>query len=335
LEVKIAHIAPRLSFGGGTEKFVIEVDKAMRGLGAQSRIYSASTSLRPDYLGDIAVSVPLGRRAVKDGCDALFFHQGQEAAMFFHNRHTLAYFHEAKYDLVTGPSGRAYTIFLREPARHCPQIICNSHYTASRIGAVLERDNIPVVYPGVSIDPEEQDGVSRPELFCYYHSRFHPRKNHNLLLEIFSGLPYQLHMTGGTWDQKFENYQQKVFQRASEMSNLHVRGNIDETRRKLLLAQAALFLFPARDEPFGLALLEAMASGKPIVALNSGATAEVLGDAGVLCDSSVDEWRRSIESLLSDHELRVSLGRKSIERAKLFPWTRTAREMIRLVEGWN
>jgi len=333
--VKVAHIAPRLSYGGGTERFVIEVDKAMRELGAQSRIYSATTSLRPDYLGDIAVALRLGRRAIRDGCDVLFFHQGQEAAMFFRNRGAFSYFHEAKYDLVTGASGRAYTIFLAEPARRCPQIICNSHYTASRIGAVLDRDDIPVVYPGISLDAEEPNGVSEHEPFCYYHSRFHPRKNHDFLLKIFSDLPYRLRMTGGTWDQKFESYQHEIFRNASGMANLLVKGDIDEATRRLFLAQAALFLFPARDEPFGLALLEAMAAGKPVVALNSGATSEVLGDAGVLCGSSVEEWRRSISLLLSDPDARVFLGRRSRERAKLFPWTRTAREMIKLAEGWN
>jgi glycosyltransferase involved in cell wall biosynthesis len=333
--VKIAHIAPRLTFGGGTERFVIEVDRAMRELGAQSQIYSATTSLRPDYLGDIAISTRLARKAVRERCDVLFFHQGQEAAIFFRNRAVFSYFHEAKYDLVTGPSGSAYRILLELPARRCPQIICNSHYTASRIGAVLDRDDILVVHPGVTLHPEEPNRGSENEAFCYYHSRFHPRKNHDLLLEVFSGLPYQLRMTGGTWDKKFGKYQQEVFRRASGMSNLHVTGDINEAMRKLFLAQAALFLFPARDEPFGLALLEAMGAGKPIVALNSGATAEVLGDTGVLCGYSVEEWRRSIALLLSDQELRLSLGRKSLERARLFPWNKTAKEMIELADGWN
>ena len=142
-------------------------------------------------------------------------------------------------------------------------------------------------------------------------------------------------MTGGTWDQKFESYQHEIFRNASGMANLLVKGDIDEATRRLFLAQAALFLFPARDEPFGLALLEAMAAGKPVVALNSGATSEVLGDVGVLCGSSVEEWRRSISLLLSDPDARVFLGRRSRERAKFFPWTRTAREMIKLAEGWN
>jgi glycosyltransferase involved in cell wall biosynthesis len=335
VKVKVAHIAPRLSYCGGTERFVVEVDKAMHELGAQSRIYSAKTSLRPDYLGDIAIALCLGRRAVKDGCDALFFHQGQEAAVFFRNRETFSYFHEAKYDLASSPSGSAYAILLGEPARRCPRIICNSHYTASRIGAMVDRDDMPVIYPGVDLGPEEANASSEHEPFCYYHSRFHPRKNQDFLLKIFSELPYGLRLTGGTWDRRFESYQRELFRSASGKTNLMVKGNIDEETRKLLLAQAALFLFPARDEPFGLALLEAMAASKPIVALNSGAASEVLGDAGVLCGSSVEEWRHSISLLLSDRDARSSLGQRSRERARLFPWTRTAREMIELAEGWN
>jgi glycosyltransferase involved in cell wall biosynthesis len=283
----------------------------------------------------MAVALPLGRRAVRDGCDILFFHQGHEASILFHNRGTFSYFHEAKYDLVTGPSGRAYGTFLREPARRCQRIICNSRFTASRIGAVLDRDDVQIVYPGVRLAREDLNGVSEHEQFCYYHSRFHPRKNQDFLVKIFSDLPYQLRMTGGTWDRKFQRYQQEIFRSAIGKPNLLVKGNIAEAERRLFLAQSALFLFPARDEPFGLALLEAMAAGKPIVALNSGATSEVLGDAGVLCGSSVEDWRGSISWLLSDPDARASLGRRSRERARLFSWTRTAEEMIKLAESWN
>lgn len=331
----MAHIAPRLRYGGGTERFVVEVDKAMRGLGVESQVYSAKTSLRPDFLGDIAVAVPLAKKAVRDGCDVLFFHQGQEVASVFGKRGGFAYFHEPKYDLVPGLGGRAYGVFLSEQARRCPRIVCNSHFTASRIGAVLDRDDIPVVYPGISFPPEDTNGVKDDEEFCYYNSRFHPRKNHEFLIEIFSGLPYRLRLTGGTWDRKFDWYQREIFRMAASKPNLVVRGDIDEATRRVFLAHAALFLFPARDEPFGLALLEAMAAGKSIVALNSGATSEVLGDAGILCSTSVEEWRRSIKRLLSNEDARRDLGRKSLERARSFSWTRTAREMIELAEKWN
>lgn len=307
----------------------------MRELGARSKIYSAMTAWRPDHLSDIAISIPLGRKAVKDGCDVLFFHQGQEAATLFRNRGTFSYFHEAKYDQLTGLVGRAYAILLEEPGRRCPQIVCNSHFTASRIGAALNKDDIPVIYPGVSLDSVEPDGVSEEDQFCYYHSRFHPRKNHELLLEIFSGFPYKLRMTGGTWDQKFDGYQKEIFHKAFGKPNLLVKGDIDEETRKLFLSNASVFLFPARDEPFGLALLEAMAAGKPIVALNSGATSEVLGDTGVLCGYSVEDWRRAITILLSDPKARRSFGHRSRERAKLFSWTKTAEQMIELAETWS
>lgn len=307
----------------------------MRELGEQSQVYSAKTMLRPDYLGDIVVAVNLARKALRAGCDVLFFHQGQEAASLFRSRRTFAYFHEAKYDLVPGPRGRAYGLFLGEPARRSLGIVCNSHFTASRIGAFLDRDDIQVVYPGVRPTLPESNGREDAESYCYYHSRFHPRKNHDFLLEVFSGFPHVLRMTGGTWDRKFKGYQQDLFRRAHNSSNLLIRADVDEQTRRLFMAHAALFLFPARDEPFGLALLEAMAAGKPIIALDSGATREVLGHAGVLCGSSVLDWRGSIEKLLSDPAARRGLSKRSLDQARTFSWTRTAREMIALAESWN
>jgi len=56
-----------------------------------------------------------------------------------------------------------------------------------------------------------------------------------------------------------------------------------------LLASAACALFPiAYEEPFGLALVEAMACGTPVVALRAGSVPEIVvdGETGIVCDDA-------------------------------------------------
>jgi glycosyltransferase involved in cell wall biosynthesis len=89
--------------------------------------------------------------------------------------------------------------------------------------------------------------------------------------------------------------------------------------------EAEVFAFPSEYEGFGLPLLEAFASGCPVVASRASSFPEVGGEAIEYFDpGSVDEMSHAIDRVLSSsaraEELRV-LGR---QRVKLFPWTRTA-----------
>lgn len=68
-------------------------------------------------------------------------------------------------------------------------------------------------------------------------------------------------------------------------------------------------------EQFGIVLIEAMATGKPIVATRCGAIDEVVGDAGVLVQPN-DYYRlcEALRSLIADAALRERLGRAALER---------------------
>ena len=94
-----------------------------------------------------------------------------------------------------------------------------------------------------------------------------------------------------------------------------------------LLASADLVLAPGPIETFGLAALEALASGTPVVASRSGALREIIaGDAGRLAADSVPAFADAIEDLLSVPETR----RRSVarSRAERFPWSETVDAMV-------
>jgi alpha-1,3-rhamnosyl/mannosyltransferase len=94
-----------------------------------------------------------------------------------------------------------------------------------------------------------------------------------------------------------------------------------------LMTGALALVHPSRYEGFGLTPLEAMACGTPVVAADTGALPEVVGDAGMLLAfDDVQSWTDAIARLAEDDEFRRDLSERGRARAAAFTWERAARE---------
>ena len=89
---------------------------------------------------------------------------------------------------------------------------------------------------------------------------------------------------------------------------------------------AKLFVFPSLYEGFGMPVLEAMASGVPVVTSNVASLPEVAGDAAILVDPlSEDEIFEAYKKILSDKQLQREMIEKGLEQAKKFQWKKICR----------
>lgn len=112
---------------------------------------------------------------------------------------------------------------------------------------------------------------------------------------------------------------------------VRLHGWVKDTRP--WLEQADVVAIPSRWEGFGLVAVEAMASGRPIVASRVPGLADVVGDAGVLVPAeNPDALARGIAAVLTDADTWKKLRRAGIHRAEHFGIDRTAAAYDQLYE---
>jgi len=103
-------------------------------------------------------------------------------------------------------------------------------------------------------------------------------------------------------------------------------GSVSEDQLQRLYRCATALVYPSRYEGFGLPVLEAMASGTPVIGSRAASIPEVLGDAGLLVDPDDGRaWARAIVEIVNDEPLRRRLSAAGLARAATFTWERTAR----------
>jgi uncharacterized protein (TIRG00374 family) len=101
-------------------------------------------------------------------------------------------------------------------------------------------------------------------------------------------------------------------------------GAITEDELNRLYGSAAVYVYPAPEEDFGMGVIESMAKGVPVVAWNqAGPTVTVAPGTGHLAEPlEVEDYAAGITSLLDDHAANQATGERAFEWARRFDWER-------------
>lgn len=122
------------------------------------------------------------------------------------------------------------------------------------------------------------------------------------------------------------------FERKGLSNKVLIRRNLTNEELAVELNESNVFLFPSHLEGFGLAVAEAMACGKPVVAYDNQTNREIIGNAGILVpEGDLAAFSLSAIRLLQDQALAAHLGSNARRRVlERFNWNSAAREYIEL-----
>ena len=106
-------------------------------------------------------------------------------------------------------------------------------------------------------------------------------------------------------------------------------GHVAQEALPAVFQGASVFLYPTLYEGFGLPVVEAMASGVPVITSNTSALKEVAaGYADLVNPLDPDAIGRAIARVLGDADHRAALVKLGLRRAQDFRWDRTAHQTL-------
>ncbi|MCE5240612.1 glycosyltransferase family 4 protein [bacterium] len=252
-------------------------------------------------------------------------------------------------DILTEPPARKW--LLQTARSFKPYIIAISEAVAEQFHPLRHLLHLRVIQNGIPLDkfwPGQPSGALQQELglgpedeVVLVVGRLTPWKGHEMLLQAMQLVREQrprarLLVVGTTtfWE---KSYEQDLRARAEALSLgdcvqwLGFRTDIAD-----LLRLCNVFVLPSINEPFGRALVEAMAAAKPVVAMRSGGVPEVIRDGvcGLLIEpGQTRHLADAISRLLADRRFAHEMGQNGWRRAnRYYDIRRVAREVQEVYE---
>lgn len=203
-------------------------------------------------------------------------------------------------------------------------VVANSRFTAEQVRAVYGREVEGIAYPGIDAEEFYRCNKSKQRLLLTV-AHLSGFKRIDFLLEVFARIiqrnPDLRFAIVGDGEKMIDLKKLARKLGITEYVEFYGRRTREELVRMYSLA--CVYLHGSIREPFGMAPLEALASGCPVIAHASGGPREiVIQGTGTLLDTMKHEaWAEAINDLLS--EIDSQTPRVCRQRAKAFSWDAT------------
>ena len=239
------------------------------------------------------------------------------------------------YDRIGDSLYEAYlsSIDAMDKAAKPDRIVANSAYTARYLEDVYGVAVKDVVYPGV--EPEIFiDLPTDPNLFVTI-SQLWPHKRVNLLIEAIAFTDDTQLVVIGSGPEKLRLLE--IAAKLGVEDRVFFLSGLSNRELGLVLARACAFLFSPVNEPFGIVVLEAMAAGRPVIAVNKGGYVEACHtDYSFLIPPFPSAFAEKITYLQRNPDVARRMGAAGQLAAQKFTWKRAADELESiLLDTWH
>lgn len=177
-----------------------------------------------------------------------------------------------------------------------------------------------------------------PKRFALFVGTLEPRKN---LFGLIDGIKYYRNkyhddlslVLVGKWGWKSTQLRHRLWKK-DVRPWVHQLGYVDDADRAALYRSASVFVWPSIYEGFGLPVLEAMASGTPVITSHTSSLPELTKDSAVMVDpyNSVDIGE-ALNGILNSKPLQQMLKERGLARAADFSWQKTAKQTLEIFES--
>jgi glycosyltransferase involved in cell wall biosynthesis len=210
---------------------------------------------------------------------------------------------------IAGLGLRVFRGYLRRTdlaaSRRPDAFAANSTAVRDRIRRFYGRDAV-VIHPPVDVDEPDVATEKEPGQFLWVH-RLVPYKQPELVAEAFRDLPYRLTMVGvGPLEKRL---------RTRLPPNVELRGWVPREELTLLYRKASGFVHVG-EEDFGISMVEALAAGTPVVALDAGGARDIVRAEvdGVLIErAELEPLRAAVRAVAARAWDRQALRSRALE----------------------
>jgi glycosyltransferase involved in cell wall biosynthesis len=243
---------------------------------------------------------------------------------------------------------RSYFSFMPFLLRFAHKIITISYAEKRRMESfgLNNKTAIDVVYHGrddsfVTRDQWPQEGWEKvkekyllPERYLLFVGRLNFRKNLGRLLRaLFKVENCPQLLVIGEKDWKTDPALDQLAIECERLKKVRLLGKISQDDLPIIYSGAEVFCFFSLAEGFGLPVLEAMASGVPVLTSKNSAMEEVCGEAACYADpENVDEIAEAIDFLTHNSEERKKMAALGLCRKEKFNWKETAQKLFSIFE---
>jgi glycosyltransferase involved in cell wall biosynthesis len=238
-----------------------------------------------------------------------------------------------------------YRLFQLRMIRRAALVLTVSNFSKNEIVKLsgIKSNLVAVAYNGLhsgftspNNDEANIKDVKEDSPYFIYYGSIHPRKNVFGLIKSFElyrekgGLASLVLAGRSAW--KVEEVE-KTIKQSNASEYIKWLPYLDSHELQMTLRMSIGLVYISHYEGFGLPVLEAMASGVPVITSSHSSMSEVGGDAVLTCDP-LDHAAvaQQMKRLSKDHILRSKLIRLGLERAKEFNYYQSSQNILKLLK---